>query len=132
MTQAAAITPPRMECKATDALTAILGPIADRLGYTRVQRTVRDGMVLSVKYMDPDPDHGMTDQPCLEVYRRDLYPNDKGEIFVYVWNWVGSEGPTTAVADLFKSLGHKARVTKHKGTRGVRVVLNGFDMYAHP
>lgn len=108
----------------------ILQPLLAQLGYTKVVRRKQGtvgGRLLSVEFRNPDPELGMLNQPTVELYVTDAYPNERGEIFLHVWNWIGMDAGGKRVAAWFEARGFRARWTSHKKSKGVRVVLPGLD-----
>ena len=108
-------------------VTARLAAALAELGYDKVVTVrLKSGDVLSIKFVNTKAD-GMTTQPNCECYVSDMFPNDKGEAFLCVWNWIGMPGPCRQVAEHLTKRGIKARATTHRKLRGVR-----FDLGSAP
>lgn len=99
-----------------------LAPTLARLGYTRRANVNRkgDGGVLSIKFYN-DTAEALTSKPACELYASDAYPNERGEVVLCVWNWIGMEGPLKQVAAELTKDGLPARATSHRKTRVVKV-----------
>jgi hypothetical protein len=109
-----------------EQIKAQFADVLAKRGYTQVRKVVRTNRsggkeVVSIRFEDPDPEHGMTSQPSVEFYMSEAYPNQRGEIFACVWNWIGMgvKAPNTA-AELTRA-GTPARVTTKKKTRGLAI-----------
>lgn len=114
-----------------EKVIAALGPVLAELGYNHLVRvTLKDKGLLSVRFCDPNPEHslgGLLQQPSVEVYVSDMWPNERGEIFLHVWNWIGMAAGGRTLAEFLKRKGFAARWTTHRRTKGVRVKLPGLE-----
>lgn len=111
-----------MESHPVTQVIDALAPLVAELGYTKRVRGSARGLPLSVCLRNPDPEAAMVCAPSIEVYCNDAYPNERGEVFIHVWNWCGSESPKHVCEHLLRQ-GIEARVTTHKKSKGVRVKL---------
>ncbi len=113
-------------------IEAALGPHMAEFGYTAVQRSFvpgKDGAkgpLFSLRFVDVNPDHEMTSKPMVEVFASTMgfYPNQRGEILIYQWNWVGAATSKILVKRL-QARGYKARTTIRRGTVCIAVVVPG-------
>ena len=116
-------------------MNAIFQQHVDRLavalaaaGYPTVRQVVRkDKTPISVKFIDPVEDHAMTSQPACELYLEDAYPNNRDEIFLHVWNWIGMGVKATNLVRVLSQHGIEARVTTKNKFNGVAIKVPTFD-----
>lgn len=100
-----------------------IAPHLAALGYTKaVPVYTREKRLFAWRLKNPDPEAAMTSEPMVEVFTNDAYPNDRGEVFLHVWSWIGSEAPTHVAQEL-KRRGLECRVTTHKKFKGIRLKM---------
>lgn len=93
-------------------------------GIKRENRKTKNGIVVPfcLQFQNEDPEKAMVHKPSCTAYAGDLYPNDRGEAFFTVWNWIGfsSKGEAKRIADYLTRKGIPSRATTHQKNHVVR------------
>lgn len=66
--------------------------------------------------------------PIVEVYENNAYPNSRDEVFLNVWNAIGSSYKDQALASAIRKIGFECRVTRFKGSNGIAVKISWEDL----